>query len=197
MNKAEFLTELKKGLSGLPEEDVSERLQFYAEMIDDRMEEGLSEEQAVAGAGSVSEIVSQTVAETPITKIVKEKMKPGRTLKGWEIALLILGFPLWFPLLLAAGAVVLGLYIVLWSLIVSLWAAEAALWACSLGGLCAAFICFFGGDVPQGLAFLAAALVCSGLSVFMFLLCVSATKGVIKLTGRIALGIKTLIIGKE
>ena len=38
-----FLDELRKGLSGLPEEDIQERLSFYSEMIDDGMEEGLSE----------------------------------------------------------------------------------------------------------------------------------------------------------
>lgn len=47
MNKQEFLVKLRKGLSGLPKEDIEERLTFYSEMIDDRMEEGLSEEEAV------------------------------------------------------------------------------------------------------------------------------------------------------
>ena len=49
MNKTEFLNELKDGLSGLPREDVEERLSFYGEMIDDRVEEGMTEEEAVAG----------------------------------------------------------------------------------------------------------------------------------------------------
>ncbi len=43
MNKQAFLTQLRKGLSGLPQEDIEERLAFYSEMIDDRIEEGLSE----------------------------------------------------------------------------------------------------------------------------------------------------------
>lgn len=60
MNKQEFLAELQKGLSGLPQEDRDERLTFYGEMLDDRMEEGLSEEEAVAAVGSVEEIVRQT-----------------------------------------------------------------------------------------------------------------------------------------
>ncbi|MBR5538496.1 MAG: hypothetical protein IKU61_01205 [Clostridia bacterium] len=50
MNKQEFLEELRKGLSGLPKEDVRERLNFYGEIIDDRIEEGLTEEEAVFGA---------------------------------------------------------------------------------------------------------------------------------------------------
>ena len=38
MNKSEFLEELRKGLAGLPKDDVEERLTFYGEMIDDRIE---------------------------------------------------------------------------------------------------------------------------------------------------------------
>ena len=47
MNKQEFLAQLRKGLSGLPKEDIDERLTFYSEMIDDRMEDGIPEETAV------------------------------------------------------------------------------------------------------------------------------------------------------
>ena len=44
MSKQEFLAALEEGLSGLPREDVDERLGFYSEMIDDRMEDGLPED---------------------------------------------------------------------------------------------------------------------------------------------------------
>ena len=45
MTKKEFLSGLRKKLSGLPQEDSEERLNFYSEIIDDRVEEGLSEEE--------------------------------------------------------------------------------------------------------------------------------------------------------
>ena len=61
MNKQEFLTELKKALSPLSKADLEERLSFYSEMIDDRMEEGLSEEEAVAAIGSPDEIAAQII----------------------------------------------------------------------------------------------------------------------------------------
>ena len=34
MNKDQFLEELRKKLSGLPQEDIDERVAFYSEMID-------------------------------------------------------------------------------------------------------------------------------------------------------------------
>ena len=75
MLKEEFLAQLRGGLAGLPQEDLEERLAFYSELLDDRMEEELSEAEAVAAAGPVEQIVQQIIAETPLTKIVKEKME--------------------------------------------------------------------------------------------------------------------------
>ena len=121
MRKQEFLDLLRQKLSGLPEEDIGERLSFYGEMIDDRMEEGMTEEEAVSAIGSVDGIVSQIVSETPIAKLVKERIKPKRSLAAWEIVLLVLGFPVWFPLLIAAFSVLLSVYITIWSVILSLW----------------------------------------------------------------------------
>jgi hypothetical protein len=48
-----------------------------------------------------------------------------------------------------------------------------------------------------GLAMLAAGMVCGGLSVFMFLGCKAATKGVVILTKNIARWIKNCFIRKE
>ncbi|MBO4326144.1 MAG: DUF1700 domain-containing protein [Clostridia bacterium] len=201
MNKLDFLNALQDALSGLPQEDINERLMFYSEMIDDRMEEGLSEEEAVAGVGSIDDIVSQTVADVPITKLVKERVKPSRSLRGGEIALLILGFPLWFPLLIAGVAVifslVISLYAVLWSLIISLWAVEVSLWACALAGIAVAVMFFIKGNVLPALAMLGIGLFSAGLSILLFFGCVAATKGAAVLTKKIALGIKKMFVRKE
>lgn len=82
MNKEAFLLKLRKELSGLPQDELAERLTFYSEIIDDRIEEGLSEEEAVAAVGSVDEIVMQSIGEVPFTKIAKEKIKTNRRLKA-------------------------------------------------------------------------------------------------------------------
>ena len=64
MNKKEFLAALRAGLAGLPEADVQHWLDFYSEIIDDRMEEGMTESEAVADVGSVHTIVTQILSET-------------------------------------------------------------------------------------------------------------------------------------
>ena len=35
MSKQEFLVQLRKGLSGFPQDDIEEHVTFYSEMIDD------------------------------------------------------------------------------------------------------------------------------------------------------------------
>lgn len=51
MTKAEFLKALEEKLSALSAQDRVASLAYYEEIIDDRMEEGLCEADAVAAAG--------------------------------------------------------------------------------------------------------------------------------------------------
>ncbi len=197
MNKNEFLEELRKGLSGLPQDDIEERLTFYSEMIDDRMEEGLSQEEAVAEIGSVKDIVSQIMSEIPLSRLVKEKVKPKRALRAWEIVLLALGSPIWISLLIAALAIVFSLYVVLWSVIICLWAAGLGIAGGSLGGILSAVIFTIQGNFLQGAAVLGAALVCAGIFILWFFMCQQILKGVLLLTKKLALGFKYLVVGRE
>ncbi|MBO7348531.1 MAG: DUF1700 domain-containing protein, partial [Spirochaetales bacterium] len=65
MTKQEFLKRLQDGLSGLPQSDIEDQLRFYSEMIDDRMEDGLSEEESVRLTGDPQEIAQRIIRETP------------------------------------------------------------------------------------------------------------------------------------
>ena len=197
MHKQEFLAQLRRGLTGLPQDDISERLTFYSEMIDDRMEEGLTEAEAVAAIGSVDKIVSQIIADIPFSKIAKERIKPKRRLNTLDIILLVLSCPVWLSLAIAAIAVVISLYVSLWSIIISLWAVFVSLAASSLGGITACVIFIIRGSRYAGLAMLAAGIVLAGLSIFMLYGCKAATKGILLLTKKIAIGIKNCLIKKE
>ena len=197
MSKQEFLAELRKGLSGLPQYDIEERLTFYSEMIDDRMEEGLTEEEAVCEIGNVDEIVSQIVSETPFTKLVKEKVKSKRTFRAWEIIFLVLGSPIWLSLLIAAFVIVLSVYIVLWCAIVVLWAVEVSLAFGFLDGILCAIIFAFQGKALSGIAMSGFSIFCAGMSVLMFFGCKRVTQSILLLTKKMALCIKSQFVGKE
>lgn len=197
MTKQEFLAQLRNGLSGLPHEDIEERLGFFNEMIEDRMEEGLSEEEAVSAAGSVEDIVAQTVSEIPLARIAKERIKPKRELKNWEIVLIILGAPIWFSLAVSAASVLFSIYMSLWAVIISLWAVFVSLIASSLACLVAGIFVACCGHFTAALGLISACFVCTGLSIFMFYGCKAITYGIYKLTKKFALWVKNCFIKKE
>ena len=197
MTKKEFLDELAKGIAGIPDEDITRSLEFYSEMIDDRMEEGKSEEEAVAEIGTVKDAVSQILAEIPITKLIKEKVKKKRKLGTLEIVLLILGAPIWLSLLVAAFAVIMSVYISAWAVIISLWAVFTSLGACTLGGIAAGVIFVCTDNLFSGLAMLAASLILAGFTIFCFFGCKIATKSILILTKKIVVAIKNLFVVKE
>ena len=197
MNKSEFSAQLQKGLSGLPEADVAERLAFYGEMIDDRIEDGLSEEEAVNGIGNVKEIVSQIISEASLPKLVKQQISPKRKLTAVEIVLLILGSPIWLSLLIAAIAVAFAVYVTVWAVLVSLWAVFVSLIAGGISALASGVIFMLNQTPMNGLLMLAALFICAGLSVFAFFGCRAATKGILVLTKRTAVWLKTRMIKGE
>lgn len=190
MNKQDFLAQLRKGLSGLPQDDIEERLTFYKEMIEDRMEEGFSEEEAVSAIGSVEDIVRQSIADIPLAKIAKERIRPKRHLKVWEVMLLTLGSPIWLSLSVAAAAIILSLYI-------SLWAVFGSLAICAVASIPGYMIYATHGSNAAGLAMLSAGIVCAGLSIFMFFGCRAATKAILMLTKKTTIWMKNRFIRKE
>jgi len=197
MNKLEFIEALRQRLSGLPQREVEERLGFYSEMIDDRMEDGLSEEAAVADMGAVETVADQILADIPLSKIAKETIKPQKKLAGWEIALIIVSFPVWLPLLIAAFAVIISIYAVIWSLIIAFWSIFATFIGCTVAGVVSGILFIVLTHEVSGLAMIGAAFVLAGLSILCFFACKQATLGVVQLTHKIALGIKKLFIKKE
>ncbi|MBQ3517224.1 MAG: DUF1700 domain-containing protein [Lachnospiraceae bacterium] len=196
MNKNEFLATLRERLNGLPEEDIIKSIDFYAEMLDDRMEDGMNEAEAVEDLGSVEEIISQILSEVSLPKLVKEKVKPKRALKAWEIVLLVLGAPLWIPLLAAVILTVLAIYLSVWSVIISLYAVDLSVAVSGLACIGVAVALLFDGQfVPCGVV-LGAGLVCLGLSILLFFGFNLVTKGILWVSKKALLGIKGLFIGK-
>lgn len=196
MNKTEFLSALESRLHSLPKEDIKKSLDYYSEIIDDHIEDGISEDGAVMAVGSIDEIASQIFMETPLTKLVKEKVKPNRALKAWEIILLVLGSPVWLPLLAAAVIIFFSVYIVIWSVIAVLYAADLSLAAGGLAGIFGFIALTFAEKAVTGILFLGAGLICAGTAILLFFGFNQLTKGIISLSKRILRGIKACFAGK-
>jgi uncharacterized membrane protein len=194
MNKLKFILELHDKLSFLSADDIEKSVEYYSEIIDDYVEDGLSEDDAVAALGDVDTIVSSILAETPMTHIIKQRIKPRRRLGALEIILIVLGSPIWLSLGAAFLAVAISIYVSLWSVIISLWATNISLAACFLGGIVAGITFMALGHTPSALFILGAALVCAGLAIFMFFGCKAATKGIVRLTKSVTPGFKNLFV---
>ena len=88
MTKAEYLSRLESLLSCLPESQRAESLAFYEEMILDRMEEGLGEEEAVStldAPGVVAEAILDDLPAVP--RVVAKTRRKSRVLL-WVLVIL-------------------------------------------------------------------------------------------------------------
>ncbi|MBR6414073.1 MAG: DUF1700 domain-containing protein [Oscillospiraceae bacterium] len=126
MNQEFFLQELRRHLFALPEAERERIVEDYRGMILDRMEDGATEEEAVAELGTPAEIAGQILSEIPITTLVRERVRPKRKIAAWEIVLLVLGAPLCLPLLIVAAAVALGLLLTSFSVVLAVVVAAGA-----------------------------------------------------------------------
>ena len=191
MKRVEFLNQLKAQLWALPEADIQCSLDYYSEMIDDRMEDGLSEEEAVAAIGNLDEIVKQILTETPrppqVVEPIKKQKPEQKNTKTWLILLAVLGSPVWIPVAAGLLATVLSVYVSLWTVVISLYATFAALAATSLGCILASF--FMVGGMASATVVWGMALLCAGLAILILLLSNLAAKGLVKLTKLIWNGI--------
>lgn len=197
MNRSEFLAALKQKLRGLPEEEIESSVEYYSEMIDDRIGEGMSEEEAVAAVGSVDEATSRILEEVPLAKLVRDRVMPKRKLSGWEIALLIIGSPLWLTLLIAFLSVVFALYCVLWALVVAMYAVDLALGVCLPTGVIGLFELIMRDYTASGLFVFGGGLLCGGLAILLTMLTVRLTKSLLTASKSAVLWAKKCLVGKE
>ena len=140
---------------------------------------------------------AQIFSETSLPKLVKERLKPKRELKTWEIVLIILGFPLWFPLILATATILLAVYIVIWSVVVTVYAVAISFAACAIALPITGVLLFTTGRVPQGLLSVGAGLMFAGLAILMFLVSNQVVKGILWLSKKLISWIKHCFTRKE
>lgn len=190
--KEKFLNELKNKLQGLPKSSIDERINFYSEMIDDRVEEGMTEEEAIADIGGINGVVADIAKDTPLVSLVKERIRPKRRISGLEIVLLILGFPLWFPLLIVGLILFLVGYFILWILEIVLYVVELSLIAAAVACLLAFALNLKDGNLY--IFYLAFSFLGLGTSGILLFACFYSTKGVFKITKHNAIAIKSWFI---
>lgn len=194
MNKQEFLKRLTNALSGLPKEEINKTVDYYSEIIDDAVEDGRDEYEVISGFDSVEEIAERVINETPIRKFVSEDVKK-RNISAGAVVLIIIGSPVWLPILAAVFAVLMSVYIAVWSVIISLFSVFAGL---ALSAVCMMVLTpfmLFARPVKAVFAF-GLTLLCAGGAVFMFYISVWSARLIIRFTVFLARQIKNVFIRK-
>ncbi len=172
---------------GLSQQEFAGKLSVVRQTVS-KWEKGLSlpdSEMLVHIAEVLDVTVSELVGEE-ITELAKETpSNTDKPSKALPLTLIILGSPLWFPLLIAALSVVFSLFVALWSGIVSFWAVFASFVGVAVGFLLGGGILSFFENALSGTFLIGLALISAGLSVFSFFGCKAATKSSVWLTKKI------------
>lgn len=175
MTKLEYLKKLKHALRQVKAGERNKSLAYFSECIDDRMEEGVPEQDAVAELESVEAAAERIIAEAEASG----QLKPGRS--AWELALIILGFPLWFPILLLIAILAATFYALVWVVLGALFLLSAVL---VLGGAAGVYSLFalLGANPAAAFAALAVGLAGAGLGLALLIPLLYIAKAYIKLT---------------
>ena len=196
MNKEQFMTALRDRLSVLPQDEMEGRAAFCEEMIDNRIREGMTEEEAVNAVGTVDQIAEQALSEIPLSRFVRGKVRPKRKLRGWEIILLVLGSPVWIPLVAAALVVLLAVYIVIWVFVICVFAVDLSFAAGAVISVLSSIQYFMLGNTAGACFMLGVGSVLAGLSILVLFAGIRIARGTVKLGKRILIMIKSFFIRK-
>ena len=197
VNKMQFLRAVREKTVHLPLSEVNRLREYFNEMIDEAMEEGLSEEEAVDRLGTWEEICAQIVefltsepqpieaikeepAKEPQNPIPEKKPKKRISLPMWAVVLLILTSPVWGAIVLSLGiavfAVIVSLVVIGGALVISLFAVVLSLAVVGVVGIPAAVVLFFTGSIATGLLSLGGGLVCGGFAILGWFMCIAFAK---------------------
>ena len=193
MKKDDYLDRIRQLLQGMPPEDLDRSLAFYAESIADRMEDGMSEAEAVASMESPEEVAKAILMEQPLAKLVKARARekhPG----ALEIVLLILGAPLWLPLVLVVLLLALVAVLLLWVFALVFAAVTLALGLAAVAVMAGLFLSLTKLGLPGILVALSAALLLAGLAILMGFAVVGMGKLAVAAGKALVRGVKSLLI---
>lgn len=193
MNKADFLERLATALKSLPPSEIKKSLAYYSEIIDDRIEEGMSEEEAVSGLGSIEEISREVMLDaTPLPELIRTRVIPNGPASMSDVVLLILGSPLFILL----SALIFVFYMCVWLVIITLFLTQFSFGLTGVAAIIASVV-DFSSNISIRLLMVCSGLVCLGIGIFTYSPIKKGSKKIIRLTTWFLRNIKLLFIQKE
>ena len=193
MTKTEYISRLTELLSDLDQGYVSSSVQYYTEMIDDRIEDGLTEEEAINAIGSPEETAERIRSEAPefdsnsssesdfepiqnnaptteAETITDKKSKKGLTVLAWIL------------ILVGIISAVFSFFCALWAVVISAWAVSCGLIGIGVYFIVYSIIAFITAGAGTGLFCLGAGVLLTGISLFGIIGSKYLSKGVLYIT---------------
>lgn len=200
MKKEEFLNKLRDELENANINNVEDIIEYYEEMIDDRIDDGMTEKKAVASIDGIDTIVKNELLDRPMATIIKEKVKDeaekaekNGTKTLW-LVLLIIGIPVWFPLIIGLLGGLFGLCCGVWGIIIALFATILGLSVAAIACIGTGLISIFTMPTSMTLATITAGIILAGVSMILIPLAVTIAKGMISVIKRLFKAIKGLFV---
>lgn len=187
MTKQEYLAELRRALGELPADEVARTCAFYEEMIDDRVEAGMAEQDAVAQMEPPAEAAARILDELPTVPRALARAQAARRTGCGTAALwaaVIVGSPLWASVLAAALACVLCGVIVLCIPIAVAWVLAVAFLGCVPVAIYAAVCAALAGSGTIALFDLGVGLGMGGAGLLLLIAALFVTRFFARLLGR-------------
>ena len=153
MTKMEFLKKLANALSDLESDEKEKFLSYYREIIEDRIENGLREIDAVAEMESIPVITERILSDVSTIEPPKTKHHP------LTFAFVFISFPLW-------GAINVALLITI------------CLFLCGGVVSCLSFFAFILKEQAVAFMFLGVGLMGLGFGVFMLMAFITLSKSI-------------------
>ncbi len=171
MKKEEFLSQLKKEIETLSAKDVDDVINYYNELIQDRIENGENEEDVIVSLGSIDIIANNILEEKKNTtkvevvnpEIVKEKDDNQKESKNWSTSKIIL--------IILASPLLLVFLIIIFSLLITLLGVLFGLLVALISLIFTGIVGFIGSFVHMTISF-PSGLIQLGLSLIIISLCV-------------------------
>lgn len=152
MTQTEFLNQLEIRLAGIPKDERNKIIEYYTEIINDKLENGESEESIFRSLGSPETIAQNILEENDDTPKSFEKPKKSKNIGK------IIGFSVLLPFIIAMFA--------LWGVVVlSFLIASFALAVSGIGLFISSFFLFF-QSFMVGLCQIGFGLLLASVSVF-------------------------------
>lgn len=179
MRKQEFFRKIKLRLSQFDESEVKRIINYYDEIIIEKMEEGISEEEAINDFGSIDNIINDIKIDL-VSK--RTSIDNKHAMKNFMIILGICSTPILLPLAITFAVLFFTMFIVLFVLIFSFFVSGISV---IIGVSYQSYLSLLAGnDIAYILIQLGAAFMIGGILIYLSIMLTTLTKVLLTKTNK-------------